>query len=137
MQALFHGLSAEGGKEADEGLSEIWADLSQRLPIPSPEESGACYDLWFNSLLCEAHDSGRSEADQTNLLGDGDGGRERTSSQVSQGDGSLPDLPTDNTHEPSYVAAARARNDGRHASRRSGARRRSVGGVTDENCTLL
>ena len=51
MTTLFGLLQAEEGKEADR-LADVWADLGQRLPMPSPENANpVCYDLWTNSIF--------------------------------------------------------------------------------------
>jgi hypothetical protein len=56
-KALFGLLQAEEGKEADR-LADVWADLGQRLPMPSPENANpVCYDLWTNSIFEGANGS--------------------------------------------------------------------------------
>ena len=76
-RAVFQSLLAEGEKEGDGdgGMSSVWADLSQRLPVPSAEEGGnVCYDLWCNSDLRSNDDEsttaeGRTEPQQRQARG--------------------------------------------------------------------
>ena len=44
-KSLFHSLSSN-----DAVLPELLADFSQRLPMPTAESGGVCFDLWANSI---------------------------------------------------------------------------------------
>jgi len=63
-KSLFHSLSSN-----DAVLPELLADFSQRLPMPTAESGGVCFDLWANSIPQEA---GAQEEQRPS--GDGDGG---------------------------------------------------------------
>lgn len=57
-KAIFSHLTADcANSDSASHMSAVWRDLSQRLPLPTAEgSSGACYDLWQNSTLCDAAD---------------------------------------------------------------------------------
>ena len=142
-RALFHSIT---GHEA--ALQEWIAELSQKLPMPTPEE-GVAYDLYANSYLASgglpadgAADDGASSSRDSSLYstGGGGGGGSASASASGGGTGGMADARGAGRATPvsSAGSAAGVLDDGRAAPTARGRSRTAAdGGREQGECVLL